>query len=58
MRYLGWAHVILEMLKKSPVPSPELRQAGQGRSHQFSMLTYWKYAPRPKPAVAFLNDLL
>jgi hypothetical protein len=29
----------------------------QRRSHQFSVLTYWKYAPRAKLAVALLDEL-
>ena len=34
-----------------------VEKSRQRRSHQFSVLTYWKYAPRAKPAAALLNEL-
>jgi hypothetical protein len=33
-------------------PTGAVEKSRQRRSHQFSVLTYWKYAPRAKPAAA------
>ncbi|MDH5564573.1 MAG: hypothetical protein OEY91_13250 [Nitrospirota bacterium] len=34
-----------------------VEKSRQRRSRQFSVLTYWKYAPRAKPAAALLDEL-
>jgi len=34
-----------------------VEKSRQRRSHQFSVLTYWKCAPRAKLAAALLNEL-
>ena len=55
-------HIII---KESPHASVSLQKIEQGaveksrqrRSRQFSVLTYWKYAPRAKLAAALLDEL-
>jgi len=48
---------MMGLLKKAASGVPCLRRSGFAQAgHQFSVLTYWKYAPRAKLAAALLDE--
>jgi len=43
--------------KERWIPDGAVEKSRQRRSRQFSVLTYWKYAPRAKLTGALLDEL-